>query len=273
MTKGRTLTGIAFEVAADPAAPGLPVVLLHAGVADGRMWDPVWDDLVDDRVVLRLDLRGYGDSTALPIGPLVHHLDVLATMDAVGIGRAHIVGASMGAGVAVEICLVEPARVASLMLAGPGGSLIEHPSEWLSAVWRAEVDALKAGDLDTAVEADLRAWVDGPSREPREVDPEVRALVGEMQRRAFEVTADWGDVGEDELDPPALARLGEVPAPTLVLVGDGDGDAIIEVAELLADQVPDAKLVRWPGVAHLPSMERPAEFVVLVREWLASNDD
>src|SRR3990172_13271652 len=100
MGKGRTATGIVFEVAGDSAGRALPVVLLHAGVADRRMWDEVWDELTADRVVLRLDLRGFGDSIARPIGPLINHVDVLATMDAVGVRRAHLVGASVGAGVA-----------------------------------------------------------------------------------------------------------------------------------------------------------------------------
>jgi pimeloyl-ACP methyl ester carboxylesterase len=273
MVKGISATGIAFEVAGESAVGSLPAVLVHAGVADRRMWDVVWAGLIVDRPVLRLDLRGYGDSTARPIGPIVPYADVLATMDAVGIERAHVVGASYGGGVALEVALVAPERVASLFLLAPGGSLIEHPSPWLSAAWRAEVDALEEGDLDAAVEVNLRAWVDGPAREPGEVDPEVRSRVAVMQRRAFEVSGDWDDVEEDELDPPALARLGDLAAPTLLLVGEGDGDVLIEVAEQVAEEVPDAQLIRWPTVAHLPSMERPTEFLALAREWFATNDD
>jgi pimeloyl-ACP methyl ester carboxylesterase len=269
---GVTATGIAFEVAGTPVAGRLPAVLLHAGVADRRMWDGIWDPITADRPVLRLDLRGYGDSTTRPVGAILHHADVVATMDTVGIERAHLVGSSLGAGVAVELALVAPDRVASLLLVGPGGSLIEHPSEWLSATWRAEVDALEAGDLEAAVEANLRAWVDGPNRRPGEVDSEVRASVSKMQRRAFEVTADWDDIEEDELDPPAIGRLADLAVPTLVLVGDDDGDAINAVAGRLAEDIPDTRLIRWPGVAHVPSMERPAEFAALAHEWFASND-
>lgn len=272
MTVGRTATGIVFEVAGVPSPLHAPAVLLHAGVADRRMWDGVWEALTADRAALRPDLRGYGDSTSRPVGAVLHYADVVTTMDTVGIERAHVVGASLGAGVAVELALVAPERVASLLLVGPGGSLIEHPSEWLSAAWRAEVDALEAGNVDAAVEANLRAWVDGPNRTAEEVDPDVRALVGEMQRRAFEVTADWDDVEEDELDPPAIGRLADVAVPTLVLVGEDDSGAIIAVADRLAEEVPDPRLIRWPGVAHLPSMERPAEFAALAREWFASHD-
>jgi pimeloyl-ACP methyl ester carboxylesterase len=272
MAKGVTATGIAFEVGGDEADGAIPAVLLHAGVADRRMWDSAWDGLTSDRRILRLDFRGYGDSTARPVGPLVAHADVLATMDAVGIGRAHVVGASFGGGVATEVALIAPERVASLLLLAPGGSLIEHPSPWLSAAWRVEVDALDAADPDAAVEVNLRAWVDGPGREPGEADPDVRSLVGLMQRRAFEVSGDWDDVEEDELDPPALARLANVMAPTLVLVGDGDGDVLIETAARIADEIPDSQLIRWPWVAHLLSMERPGEFLALAREWFATLD-
>ena len=74
-------------------------------------------------------------------------------------------------------------------------------------------------DLAAAVEANLTWWVDGPRRDARAVDPAVRDSVRRMQRRAFELTADWDDVEEQELDPQALDRLGEIRVPTLVLVG------------------------------------------------------
>jgi pimeloyl-ACP methyl ester carboxylesterase len=267
MTLGRTASGIAFEVVGRPGGRALPVVLVHAGVADRRMWDPVWHELTRDRPGLRLDLRGYGDSVSRPVGALLPYIDVLATLDAAAFDRVHLVGASFGAGVAVETALVEPWRVASLLLAAPGGSLLDSPTEWLRAAWRAETEALAAGDLDAAAEIDVRAFVDGPRRGPDVVDPAVRALVHGMQRRAFEITADWSDVEEDELDPPALQRLAELLAPALVLVGDLDGDAMADAAERVVRDIAGARLVRWPDVAHLPSLERPTDFAALARAW------
>lgn len=78
-----------------------------------------------------------------------------------------------------------------------------------------------------------------------------------MQRRAFEVTAGRGAPEEKELDPPALARLAEIHAPTLVLVGALDLDAIVDSARRVSDGVPNARRVDWSDTAHLPSMERP----------------
>jgi pimeloyl-ACP methyl ester carboxylesterase len=185
-----------------------------------------------------------------------------------GIERCHLVGASFGAGVAVEVALSRPEQVASLLLSAPGGSLISEATPDLRAFIDAEGSALARGDLDGAVEANLAWWVDSPQRGAGDVDPVVRDLVRQMQRRAFEVTAGWDDVAEKDLDPAALERLTEIKIPTLVLVGALDLQAIHDAAQRLEDGIAGARRVDWPGTAHLPSMERPDEFLALLRDWL-----
>jgi 3-oxoadipate enol-lactonase len=97
----------------------------------------------------------------------------------------------------------------------------------------------------------------------------MRALVGHMQRRVFEVTCDWDDVEEIDLEPPALDRLSEVSVPVLVLVGGLDHDTVRDAAGRVVSGVAGARLVEWPQVGHLPSLERPADFADLLREWTA----
>lgn len=263
----RAPSGIAY----DRAGPrgDVPVVLVHAGVADRRMWEPQWPDLTNRHDVVRLDLRGFGDSTARPDGPLSPSTDVLAVLDAEGIEVCHLVGASYGAGVAVEVALTRPRTVTSLLLAAPGGSLIPAATDALRTFARQENAALDAGDLDAAADANVRWWVDGPGQPPDRVAGDVRDLVARMQRRAFELTADWDDVDEVELEPPALQRLATIDVPTLVLVGGLDLDAIRLAAERVVHDVPGARRVVWDDVAHLPSLERPAEFAALLEDWLA----
>jgi 3-oxoadipate enol-lactonase len=258
-------------IAYDRAGPrdDVPLVLVHAGIADRRMWDPQWAALTAGRDVVRLDLRGFGASTERPQGPLSEVDDVVATLAGLGIDRCHLVGASFGAGVAVEVALSNPELVASLFLVAPGGSLIAEATPDLQAFFDAERSALEADDLAAAVEANLAWWVDGPQREAQAVDPGVRGLVGQMQARAFELTADWEDVEEKELDPPALDLLAEVGARTLVLVGALDLDAIQQTADTVTAAIPGARRVDWPDTAHLPSMERPGDFLELLRDWLA----
>jgi len=229
---------------------------------------PQWSALTSELDTVRLDLRGFGDSAQRPAGPLSPVEDVLDTCAELDIERCHLVGASFGAGVAVELALTAPERVESLLLSAPGGSLIPELTPDLVAFDEVELAALERGDLTAAVEANVSTWVDGPRRGPTEVDGEVRDAVATMQRRAFEITAGWDDVAARELDPPALDRLGEVRARTLVLVGGHDLQAIHDAADRLVDGVPDVRRVDWPDVAHLPSMERPHDFLSLLRAWV-----
>jgi len=265
-----TSAGIAY----DRAGPrgDLPVVLIHAGVADRRMWDQLWPALTAERDVIKLDLRGFGESATRPRGLLSPVDDVLDTLTEAGIERCHLVGASFGAGVAVEVGLTQPELVASLLLSAPGGSLIAEVTPDLGAFIQAERSALARGDLDGAVEANLTWWVDGPKRDAGDVDPAIRDLVRQMQRRAFEVTADWDDIQQSELDPPALDRLADIRVPTLALLGGLDLDAIHDAARRVADGIPDVRRVDWPETAHLPSMERPDDFLALLRDWLKPSE-
>jgi 3-oxoadipate enol-lactonase len=265
------VTSFAFNgIAYDREGPRgeLPVVLIHAGVADRGMWDPIWPELTRERDVVRLDLRGFGDSAARPASAVSHPQDVLDTLSELGVDRCHVVGASFGAGVAVEVALTKPTAVASLLLAAPAGALLAEVTPDLRAFFDAEGGALERGDLDAAVQANLSWWVEGTRRSADQVDPAVREHVRRMQRRAFEVTAGWDDVEEQELDPPALGRLGEIRVPVLVLTGGLDLDAVQDTASRVLAGIAGARRIDWRDAGHLPSLENPAAFADLLREWI-----
>ncbi len=267
MTSSQTPSGISYD-RAGPAGRA-PVVLLHAGIADRRMWHPQWPALIKDRDTIRLDLRGFGSSTTRP-ERLDHVADVLATLEHLGVDSCHLVAASLGAGVAVEVALVRPDLVRSLVLAPPGGSLIPEATPALRAFFDAEREALARDDLDAAVEANVTAWVVGTGRDPIDIAPEVTASVRVMQRTAFEVTEGWDDLDEVELDPPALERLGEVDQPVLLIVGAHDLDTIHLTADLLERHLSDVRRVDLSGCAHLPSMEQPDEVLRLLLDWFGA---
>ncbi|WP_051366679.1 alpha/beta fold hydrolase [Hamadaea tsunoensis] len=266
-----TPSGIAYDASA-PREGGLPVVLIHAGIADRRMWDPILGDLSADRTVVRVDLRGYGASTTRPEGVLDHVADVVSTLEHLRITRCHLVGASFGSGVATEVALTRPDLAQSLLLCPPGGSLLAELTPDLRAFFDAEKAALAGGDLDAAVEANVTSWVAGPGRDVAEVEPSVVSAVREMQRNVFEIAEAWGDVDQAELEPPALERLNELDLPVLVLVGGHDLDTTHDAARRVCAGAPQARRVDWDDVAHLPSMERPAEFAALVRGWTTEHD-
>jgi len=157
------------------------------------------------------------------------------------------------------------------VLAAPGGALFVGKTDALRAFWDAENAALERGDVDAAVEENLRAWVDG-TRAPEESPSQVREAVRVMQRRAFDVMLAWPDEAweaEQELDPPLTERLDEIVAPTLVITGGLDVDAVDHAARAILHGVDGARSVEWPDVAHLPSMERPDDFADEVLQWVA----
>jgi len=274
VTSSHTPTGIAYDREGEPGRT--PVVLVHAGVADRRMWDPQWAGLTGSRDAVRLDLRGFGGSDRPPAGALDPVTDVLDTLEHLGVTECHLVASSFGAGVAVEVALTRPDLVRSLLLAPPGGSLFTERTPAFAAFAAAENEAMARGDLDAAVEANLDAWVVGDGRDRGDVDEVVTASVREMQRRAFEIDTAWDDLGLDldevELEPPATERYAQLHPPVLMVVGGHDLDIVHLAADRLESGAAQVRRVDRPDTAHLPSMEEPAYFLRLLLDWVAARD-
>jgi pimeloyl-ACP methyl ester carboxylesterase len=256
------------ELYVESAGTGAPVVLVHAGIADARMWDPTVPALATGHRVVRYDLRGYGRST-IPPAPYAHHDDLAAIFDALGLGPAVVIGASYGGNVAASFAVEHPERVRALVLVNTLAGM-DAPSDQLRAGWRAVNEAMDRGDVPGAVEIESRMWVDGPHRRPDEVDPALRERVTAMNAAIF-VRIDEQEAAEErELEPPIVERLAEIAAPTLVMVGMLDQPDAIASAEALVAGIPNARLVTIPDAAHLPSLERPEAVNQAVRAFLAS---
>jgi 3-oxoadipate enol-lactonase len=247
---------------------GPQVVFLHEGIADSRMWDPQWQSFATRYRLLRCDLAGFG-RTPITTLPLTNAADVISLLDELGIASASIVGASLGGRVALEVAVARPDLVAALVLVDAALPDVD----WTDAVrtyGAAEDEAVERGDLDAATELNLRMWVDGPRRAAADVDPSVREAVAMMQRQALELQApQWADLDEDLLVPDVGERLGEVRAPTLVIVGEEDVEDMQALAQRFATEIPNARKASIAGAAHVPNLEQPEAFDRLVLGFLA----
>jgi pimeloyl-ACP methyl ester carboxylesterase len=248
------------------AGSGPPLALVHAGIADSRMWDDQMAPFATRHRVLRYDLRGYGRSPAVA-GPFAHWRDLRGVLAALGLERVALVCCSMGGSAALDLALEQPELVAALVLVGtpPGGFEIFDEStpqlEELEA-------AFDAGDLARAAELDMQIWVDGPHRAPQEVDPAVRERARAMDLIAL--AGEMAGVGDEEaLAPPAVERLEAVRAPTLVVTGELDVPGILRAGTLLAERIPGARTATIARAAHLPNMERPEAFTRIVLDFLS----
>jgi len=252
------------EIAYDIVGSGHPLVLLHAGIGDRRMWDDQLDAFSAAYSVIRYDARGFGE-TRRP--PSTYHAwrDVIDLLDHLGLERAHLIGASMGSHTALDAAVAAPDRVSALVAVS--ARMGQPVSPGLRAGWGAVDELIEAGDIDGANEYELRMWVDGPNRGPDAVPKAVRERVGEMNR-ALLVRDDTVD-NEQEPDPPTETGLSRIACPTLVVWGDQDVADVLVAGPRLADTIPGARSVVISDTAHLPNMERPDEFNRIVLDFLA----
>lgn len=256
-----------YEVAGE----GQPVVLLHAGIADSRMWDDQFAVFAQRYRVIRYDHRGYGQSS-LPPGPFAFYDDLHALLRLLGVTQAAVVGVSMGGTTAINFTLKYPEMVAALVAVGSGLDGFEwsqsDPEE--STLFSQAEAAGEAGDFATANELEVHIWVDGPRRNPEAVNPDVRERVRAMNAQTFTRYAEQDQAQPQELEPAASSRLGEIQAPTLVMVGDQDVSDIQTIADRLAAEIPGARKVVMSNTAHVPNMEQPEAFNQIVLDFLAS---
>lgn len=242
------------SLAVEASGSGAPaVVLLHAGVADLRVWAPVQARLAARCRVVAYDRRGLG-ATTYEAETFSHVDDLVAVLDALGIERAALVGNSQGGRISVDLALAQPERVAGLFLIAPALSGAPEPeiTPDLQALSDAIDAADEAGDLDALNELEAQLWLDGPST-PGRVQGAARALFLAMNGRALAAA----DTGEEVAPPSALERLGEIAVPTALLAGELDAGFLLERVRHMAAEIPGATLELVPGVAHLPMLEDP----------------
>ena len=257
---------IYYEVAGE----GFPLVLTHAGIADSRMWDDQMAAFSEHYRVVRYDVRGYGQSEPVA-GAFYHHENLRGLLNHLDIKQAHVLGCSMGGGISLDFTLENPQMVKSLTLVGSALPGHEAVPSARPANWDAIIAAYEAGDYAPANDYEIQKWVAGYGRTPEQVAEAVRDKVREMNLIALRNEA--AEIGEEqELDPPAYFRLGEINVPTLVIVGDTDQPDIIAKADVLANQITDTKKIVMNNTAHLPNMEKPAEFNRHVLDFLNGLD-
>ena len=238
----------------DSGGAGEPVVLIPGHSVDRRMWAAQWLALREAGFrVIRYDVRGHGRSSAPDTGYTwpVYAADLRALLDTLGVAAAHLVGFSMGGGVALQFALDHPARARSLALIDAAVPGFAYSAEF----------------ADT-LEAPERLWLAHPLFGGLRRHPATFRVVREMVL-GFPARDYLVDQPEPE-GPEAIDRLGELRMPLLVLVGAEDLPDFRLAAELVAANAPHARLVVVLGAGHLLPLERPDEVNRLLLEFLGA---
>jgi pimeloyl-ACP methyl ester carboxylesterase len=239
---------------------GEPVLFLHAAGGAGT-WLPIHEMLAARGFeVIAPDHPGFGKSDEFPeveaIDDLVfHYLDVL---DALGLDRPHVVGASFGGWIAAELALYAPQRVASLtLLSAAGLRLPEHP-----------VTDLFLLPPDRVVATVFHNPPPTAPAPPPGTPPDLDAIIAAYRDATSLARFCWVPFMSD---PKLERRLRRVTAPTLVVAPSDDRLIPAEHARRYAARIPGAAYAEVPDCGHAMYFEKPAEFASSVSEFLSAH--
>jgi 3-oxoadipate enol-lactonase len=236
---------------------GTPILFLHGVGSDKKVWRPQIEHFGKSRRAVAFDYPGYGESDLLEEATRDDFaFAILAAMDALDIGRAHVCGLSLGGVIAIAIYAAAPDRCASLILAD---SFAVHPEG--EAIYTRAIEASATGLRGLA---ERRAPLLLAPGTPEAVRREVIETMAEIEPEAyrFGARAVWL---ADQRDRAAAIRV-----PTLVLVGDLDPVTPPDLSEDLAALIPGARLEVIHNASHIANLDKPAEFNRAVDDFLSA---
>jgi 3-oxoadipate enol-lactonase len=247
------------------AGTGTPLVLIHAGITDRRMWDKQFQLFAQHYQVIRPDTRGYGN-TAMGIGDYSRSEDLHGLLTTLNLKPVILLGCSQGGTAVLDFTLEHPEMIRGLILvsAVPSGYNFEGepPQKVLEFA-----SAYQQQKLPEAAELATQIWFDGPQRQPGQVNSGIRGWVHDMIKDVV-ATGAIDVTGEKFSGRPAMDRLGNIQIPTLIITGDKDDPSVIEAGEYLAANISGAEKAVIHNAAHLPNIERPEEFNRIVLNFL-----
>jgi pimeloyl-ACP methyl ester carboxylesterase len=231
---------------------GLPVVLVHGLGLDTRMWDDQTDALAGVARVIRYDARGFGRSSRHDDEtPYTHGEDLWALLDGIDVGKAVLVGHSMGGRTVLEAALTAPERTLALGVLAP----VLDGVRWDDKSW-AGMQAVDAGLRERGLDGAKEAWLAHEFFQPAGRSPELARRLAEMVSAYSGVH--WTSPDPHGPHPDCLHLLPMITCRTAVLIGGLDVPGFRVMSETIADGVPDARLHVVPDAGHMVNMEAPA---------------
>jgi pimeloyl-ACP methyl ester carboxylesterase len=266
LTDGRTV-----HLRDEGPRDALAIVLLHGSNADLHTWQKWADGLKADYRVIRYDQRGHGLTGPAPGGDYrtdAFAADVDAVADTLGLERFVLAGNSMGGGIAVRYAMLHPERLAGLVLVDAGGAPVRREGGGNLAFTLARtpvINGIFSQMLPRGlVEKSYRQSVSNQAIvTPAAVDRywELARYPGNRAATRARFAQGWTTFTPEQVSA--------IRTPTLVMWGDEDSLIPFQAAQWFVDHLPDAELVHYPGIGHIPMEEAPGRSLADLREWLA----
>jgi 3-oxoadipate enol-lactonase len=236
---------------------GPPLVFINSLGTDFRIWTEVAEILAPDFRIVLYDKRGHGLSES---GRDKNDMDdyardLAALLDIVGVGRATIVGLSIGGMIAQELYRQRPERVAALVLCDTAAKIGTDES------WDQRIAQVERGGIESIADSVLERWFTAEFRASRAAElAGMRAMLTRTPIKGY--LAACGALKRADLRPYA----GRIEAPTLCVVGDEDGSTPVALVRETASLIKGSRFEIIEGAGHLPNVEKPGIVAGLVAE-------
>jgi len=241
------------------AGQGHPLVLIHGGQLDHRIWDEQFEFFSKRYRVVRYDARGFGNS---PRSTKVYadEDDLAALLKHLQIDKAYIVGLSLGGRIAIDFALAHPGMVDAIVPVAPGLSGFNFGND---PNFFATLEASQSGNWEKAADLWLQSGYMAPAMKNPAIAPRLRQWAIENAHQNMD-----NPFLERILKPPAMERLQEIRVPVLIVVGSLDVTDILEIAGLCYARIPGAQEVVIQNSGHIVNMEQPQQFNSVVLDFL-----
>ena len=256
-----------IDVAWFEAGRGDPLILIHGLADDHRAWRKTLPDLMLRRRVLMYDLRGHGETSFGSGDGTLSQLggDLVALMDALGIGHADVAGFSLGGTIAMRVAIDHPARVRGLVLVGTSSRVGRAAADW----YRERAAMVGRGDSrlrDTLEKDSADVYAQAPDE--LEAGLLIRRQSTADPRGYGNACAAMAALNGSPLDP----ELGRIRAPTLVVAADLDQHCPPKAAEIIAAGIDGSEMHVIAGAGHPIPVEKPCELARMMNKFLAEVD-
>ena len=245
---------------------GQPIVLIHGGAVDRRMWDDQVQAFAEHYRVIRYDLRGSGKSE-IPKKRFSNVEDLLHLLRLLHVDKAYLLGLSRGGGVAADFTLEHPELVDALILASSnlGG---------VPDAYRNMLTASFSTARDEGVSKAVQVWLDDPYQAPSPENVAARQRFREIvdENLVVNLFLLFGTKLVQRPDVPAFQRISNIRVPTLILSGERDHPDARANYDRAAATIPRAKKLVIPGAAHLVNVDQPEQFNRAVLDFLSNLD-
>lgn len=254
------------QLVGEQAGQGHPLIFLHAGVGDRRMWQHQMSEFCADHQVVAYDRRGFGE-TVTDNDTFSNVDDLQTVLDQLAISAATLIGCSQGGRIAIDFALAYPQRVHQLVLIAPaisGAPVPEILPDDIEALLVALDEAEEADNLKRVNEIEAHLWLDGPTSPEGRVSGALRALFLDMNGIALAMP----ELTQEVEPASAYDRLADLQPPTLVIWGSLDFPHIQEHCRYLVETIANSRGEEIPDAAHLVNMEQPERVNQLLHNFL-----